>query len=424
MAALLIFPPLVQPARAQEAAVDVAQQPGDELEALRVFFDCRRGSRCDLDFYRTEIPYLNYTRDRADADVHVLVTSEETGAGGRLHNLDFIGLGDFEGIDDRLTLTTLPNMAAEQSLTDLAALLEMGLVRYLARTAHAQRIQVDYENGGEVPVAVVPGTDPWNFWTLRVNSNVEFDVDERRQSYGFGGGVSADRITEQLKLEASVRGEYDHRTFKTSDSTSVVSVSESWGVDALSVWSLSDHWSMGVSAEVSHSSFANRDVEAQVGPALEFNIFPYSESTRRRFNFLYAIRMRHTRYIKETVFLTMEETRPHHRLHAGLSVRQPWGESWGSLNFSQYLDDRAKNRFSVRVGANFRLTRGLSLNLNAGYARIRDQVNVPLGDATLEEVLLRQRVLQSGYEYGASVGFSYTFGSIYSSVVNPRLDRL
>ena len=56
-------------------------------------------------------------------------------------------------------------------------------------------------------------------------------------------------------------------------------------------------------------------------------------------------------------------------------------------------------------------------------SRIRDQLSLPARGATPEEVLLRLRQLQSGYEYGVSFSLTYTFGSIFSSVVNPRFGQ-
>ena len=39
---------------------------------------------------------------------------------------------------------------------------------------------------------------------------------------------------------------------------------------------------------------------------------------------------------------------------------------------------------------------------------------------TDEEILLRQRELATSFQYFVSLGVSYTFGSIFSNVVNPR----
>ncbi len=409
-------------ALAQEsAAADAAP-----LGALRVFFDCSggRGGTCDFDFYRREIPFVNYTRDREDSEVHVLLTSEQTGSGGRRYTLDFIGRARFVDVDDRLEVTTRANLSQEQQLTAIADMLKLGLIRYIARTDQAANLDVAYEGlESDAGTVATPESDPWNFWTFRLRGNANLNVDERTEFYRIGGGLSANRITDGLKLEFSLGGNYNESTFETSDTTSVTSIRESYDFEALNVWSLSNHWSIGISYEAEHSTFENHDVRLNIAPALEYNIFPYAESTRRQFSILYTIGASYADYIEETVFLKTTETLARHSLSASLSIRQPWGGSFGFMEFSQFLNDVSKNRFQVFLGADFRLFRGLSLNVNANYERIRDQINLPAGDATEEEVLLRQRILGSGFEYSFSMGFSYTFGSIFSNVVNPRLDR-
>ena len=64
-----------------------------------------------------------------------------------------------------------------------------------------------------------------------------------------------------------------------------------------------------------------------------------------------------------------------------------------------------------------------SVSLEGSASRIRDQVSLPRRDATPEEVLLRLRRLQSGFEYSFDVGFTYTFGSIFNNIVNPRFGQ-
>jgi hypothetical protein len=55
---------------------------------------------------------------------------------------------------------------------------------------------------------------------------------------------------------------------------------------------------------------------------------------------------------------------------------------------------------------------------------VRDQLYLAAGTLSRDEVLTQQRALQTSYQYNAFVGLSYTFGSIFNSVVNPRLDNL
>ena len=71
--------------------------------ALRVFLDCERG--CDTAFIRGEIPYINYIRDRLDAQVHVMVTRERSGS-GREYTLMFYGFEAFSGFDQKLRYYT------------------------------------------------------------------------------------------------------------------------------------------------------------------------------------------------------------------------------------------------------------------------------------------------------------------------------
>ena len=63
---------------------------------------------------------------------------------------------------------------------------------------------------------------------------------------------------------------------------------------------------------------------------------------------------------------------------------------------------------------------GLSLNLRGSVSQIHDQLALQKEGATEEEILLNLRQLETSYDYNASIGLRYTFGSIYSNVVNPR----
>ena len=59
-----------------------AQTPGPLDRELRVYFDCPN-TTCDEDFLIQQIPWVDFVRDRAVADVHVLVNDESTGGGGQ-----------------------------------------------------------------------------------------------------------------------------------------------------------------------------------------------------------------------------------------------------------------------------------------------------------------------------------------------------
>ena len=177
---------------------------------------------------------------------------------------------------------------------------------------------------------------------------------------------------------------------------------------------------MGRSGLRSESSFSNEDLTLRFAPALEYNLFPYEESTRRQLRFLYSLGITHLDYTEETIFFKTEEVVPDHRVGVAMEVRQPWGSSRLSVQLVQHLNDLSRHRLNFSGGVDLRLIKGLAFNLNGGFTRVRDQINLPAGGATEEEILTQQRELQTGAEYFFQVGFSYTFGSIFSNVVNPR----
>ena len=81
-----------------------------------------------------------------------------------------------------------------------------------------------------------------------------------------------------------------------------------------------------------------------------------------------------------------------------------------------------KYRAESYASVNLKVGKGLSLNVGGRVSWIRDQVSLPKGEATRDEVLVRQRQLATSYEYRVFVGMSYTFGSIFNNIVNPRFE--
>lgn len=71
---------------------------------------------------------------------------------------------------------------------------------------------------------------------------------------------------------------------------------------------------------------------------------------------------------------------------------------------------------------NLRVFRGLELNVFGQAARIKDQLYLSKEGLSPEEILVRRRQLGTDFQYFASVGLSYRFGSIFNNVVNPRFE--
>src|ERR687889_2782963 len=116
-----------------------AATPSAPRTAVRVFLDC---NRCDEAFLKREVTFIDYVRNREDADVHVLVTTQRTGSGGTQFVLQFIGQGAFRGVDQSLTYSASQTATSDEIRAGFAQMFTLGLVRYAAESTLADRLHV------------------------------------------------------------------------------------------------------------------------------------------------------------------------------------------------------------------------------------------------------------------------------------------
>ncbi len=385
-------------------------------QAPKVFIDCRG---CDRDFFREEIPYVNYVRDRKDADVHVLITDQRTGSGGREYTFAFIGLKEFEGLDFTLVYASGPNDTRDETRKGQVDVLKRGLFPYLLNTPICELIDLDFRQKVQFkPTAV---KDPWNFWVFSASLEGDFGGEKSRSSRSLDANISANRVTPELKIRLGLSGEFDRKEYEY-DSDHIVSTQEEKNFAGLVVKSLNDHWSVGGYLEAHANTYNNLDLYFTLAPAVEFNFFPYSESTRRQLRMLYKVGYNRVRYIEETIYDKTEEKLLNQSLTTTLEIREPWGSASTSLEGSHYFHDFSKYRIQLRGYVSVRVFKGFSFDIRGRYERIHDQLSLPKAGATLDEILLRRKELETNYDYSFSVGLRFTFGSVYSNVVNPRFE--
>ena len=407
------------------AGVSGAQDAGRGPAALRVFLDC---NRCDFDYLRREITFVNYVRDRYDAQVHVLVTTENSG-GGRLYTLDFIGLEEFADRGVSYTYSESRTDTDDETREGLAQVLRVGFLHYIIDTPMAYDIRIGAGGGGGVgtglagggrrPVMAQPDDDPWDFWVFRLSTNARVSGEASREQRNFNGSASANRTTEEWIVRAEFEGSYRETVTRLS-SGDFTDVRTSHELDGQLVKTLGDHWGASIRGESSGSTFLNQDQRIQVLPGVEFNLFPYSESSRRSLTFAYEMGLESFDYLEETIFGKMEETLAAQEVEITFDVEQPWGDSRVRMRYNSYVNDLSKYSTSVFGNLSFRVVRGLSVFASASTELVRDQVYLSNKELTDEEILIERRQLATDSRYRVSFGFSYTFGSIFNNVVNPR----
>lgn len=395
-------------------ALLVTQTPAPQQSRLRVFLDCD----CFQSYIREEVGFVDYVRDRESADVHVLGQSRETGGSGREYALRFVGAGRFAGTDLELKAVTAAADTEDTRRRAVASTMRVGLLTYLAKLGLPQGLEVDVET--DTAASAAQGADRWNLWVYSVSASAELRAEESQREVEWSVSSGAERVTRDWKMAFGLDLGQSIEKFDLDEDEPLESRRHNRELEAVVVKSLGEHWSAGMLSETSSSSFENRKFRFGIAPAVEYNVFPYSQYTSRQLRTQYYIGPIHTRYYETTLFDKLRETRLLHAVNVTLDQREPWGTLQARLELEQYLPKTNQYRLEFNGDVNIRIVRGLSLSIEGGASRIRDQISLPKRGATQEEVLLRLRRLQSGYEYNFDVGFTYTFGSIYNNIVNPR----
>lgn len=391
--------------------------------ALRAYLDCQEMG-CDRDFLVTEMKWVNWMRERLDADLHLLVTSEATGSGGRRYTVVAIGQRQFAGRADTLSFTANSNDSDDLRRRGLLRVISQLLLPYAARTPLGGRLSVSFAAPAGTASATTAARDRWNFWTYSISANGYANGEKRQSSGNYFTDIDANRTTEEWKIRLNGNFSYNTSKYEFSDGTTYTSLQRSFGLSSMAVKSVGAHWSAGGRVQAERSDYLNTDLDATAAGAIEWDYYPYKDFTRRKLTVLYSLGMQHYRYRETTIYGKDSESRPKHTLSVGIARRQPWGSVNVSLSGSQFLNDLKYYNAGIFGGVDMRVGKGFSVNLSGSLSRVRDQLYLPRGEATDEDVIARQQALSTNFRYFVFAGLRYQFGSMFNSVVNPRFGSM
>lgn len=393
---------------AQEADADSLRK-----NAVKIFLDCRS---CDMNYTREQIPFVNYVRDVKEADIFILVTTQGSGSGGNQYTYTFIGQYGFKGMNDTLTYTSNPDETTTIQRSKRTNLLKMGLMQYVARTPVASEIVISHS--GRIQAEEV--IDKWNNWVFELQTSPRFNAEESFSRLFFSNSVEIRRITEEMKLEIELDQSTNRQRYKNDDGTSTLYIRNDESIRGLFVKSLGEHWSAGIRTNLMRATNPNFDLDLQVMPAIEYDIYPYSQATHKQLRINYSIGPQFSNYIDTSIYNKMKETLYKHELRLAYQVQEKWGSVNVSLSGSNYFHDWSKNKVVLEGFIRLRILKGLSLSINGDVGYINDQLNLRKGDLSEAERLLRLKEQATSFSVGGGLSITYTFGSIYNNIVNPR----
>jgi hypothetical protein len=412
---IMLLPFIVLPMNSQ--GQPPSEESNNRKSAVKIFFDC---VQCDMNYIRQEIPYINYVRDVNEAQIYVLETSQNAGSGGNKYTYTFQGLENFKGMNDTLAYTTSPDQTTTIVREMRTKMLKMGLVQYVAKTPLFSEIEIKHNQNLEAAEVV----DKWNNWVFELSTEPRFNAEEANSRINLNNTINISKITPDIKLQVALNQYYSRDKYNiysgTDSAYSTTYITGRKAFNGLFTKSINDHWSAGLNWKSGSSTKENYKFQSEFLPSIEYDIYPYSEATHRQLRVLYGVGYQYNRYVDTTLLGSTQEGLGKQSLSIAYQIQKKWGSINLSLDASNYLNDFSKNRVELTSFVNVRLFKGLSLRVNGSVAHINDQINLKGGGYSEAERLLKLSEIGTKYRISGGIEITYTFGSIYNNVVNPR----
>ena len=396
-------------------------------DRLKVYIDCQTG--CDMTFIRSEINIVDFLLDRQAADVHVLVTDQNTGSGGDEYQMIFFGQNHFIGIKDTLRFINEANNTDFEERALFLKYLKIGLTPFIARTKMGKELDIKMKTD-KMPDSSNKSSlitkDPWNYWVFRIETYGSVNLDEVYKQTSLSGSLSATRITEDIKLAFELNGGKNRSQFEYEDDNgnieNFINKNNNYNLSHFLVKSMTDHWSWGYEVSASRNTFSNNKFRSLLRTGFEYNIFPYKLVNTKSLTFSYVVDARRNNYIDTTLYDKIKETLFGHAVKGQLKVNQKWGTIFLGTEFHNFFNNWKFLNWETEIELDIRITGGLTFFVFSSASLVRDQIYLPKEGATAQEVLTRRRQLASGYNFFTHFGISYRFGSKLNNFVNPRFD--
>lgn len=385
-----------------------------QSEKVKVFLSCR----CDDDFIKQNTLVFDYVRDRTLSDIEVFVFEISNAGGGRKYSFEYKGKNAFQNMDNEISTNIPSNLTFVEAREKLLKTYKLGMVFFLQNTSFQNQLEVNFYDDKNKPEEL--SLDQWKNWVFEVSGSFNLENEKSIKEEEYNLGLEVDRVTEMWRIRSDF-GMRRSVKFFSGDEESYNSERKRTFFSGSIVKSLSNHFSTGVFGYYLNDTFRNYRSFVNFSPALEYNFIPYSEVLTREITLAYKIGYNFYEYFEKTIYGFLNQEMFNQSLTLNLRYREKWGSIYSYLVASQFLDQPDQNRLTLNNNINLRIVRGLSLRISGNFQLIRDQINLPQGEASIEDLLLRQRQISTNFQNRISLGLSYTFGSIFNNIVNTRL---
>jgi len=394
-----------------------------ENNKLKVFVD---GEIPDFDYVKRTLTFIDFVTDQNVCDVYVLTSNRSTGGNGDFYYFMFTNKLSSSNDTFELNCITYANDTPDDVRSKFTETLKSGLVPFLNRGDAKYTIVVNpLKPEDESSLSKVDKSkNPWDFWVFNLGLAGEFNLEERKKEYAYKLEFKANRITDIWRIRNDYRFKKEEEIItriNDLESTDIRVLNQQKRIRSRVVYSLTNNWSAGLFFLNSQDTYKNIRYNSSIAPAIEYNIFPWTEVSRRAFTISYSLGVSWFGYNEPTIFNKTSEQRWRQKFETELEVIEKWGVIGIKLEGTHYFPEFKDYSIDLNVNLSFRIARGLFLEFGLEANKINDQFYLPLSELSDEELLLNVRKLPTSYEISGDIGIRYQFGSIFNSIVNQRL---
>lgn len=382
-----------------------------QVEKIKAYIDCR----CDENYLKQQTSFLEYVRDQDLADIEIFVRDVWNPAGSRAFEIKIDGNNEYKELSSTTLAIGFANDTSSTLREKLLNKLKLALVPFLDKADYSLKLDIDSNFD-----KLIIDDEKWKNWVFELSGSYNSDREESRKTNRYDIEFEIDKLTPDWRIGIELERSESNRRYYSDDNV-YSSNRKTTRIRGRVVRSISDHFSTGVFFGASQNTYENLDFSSYLSPAIEYSYFPYEDVLSKEITLAYRVGFGKRNYIEKTIYGFEKQNLTSQTLSMNIRFRQKWGNISTAINATQYLNDGSKKRFSFRSDLDFRIFEGLALRLSGNINLIREQYNLAAGSTSIEELLLQQRQIATDYETRFSIGLSYTFGSIYNSIINTRL---
>jgi hypothetical protein len=345
--------------------------------------------------------------------------------------LIFLGQEKFARMKDTLVFFNTNVDTEDIKRKRMLQFLKLGLTTYIARSPQAENLEISFGDMTSDKSDTLKAKDKYNLWQFSIGTSGFFNGNRNNSSRSLGSFLSASRETEKESVSIDFGNNLDREKFTLfyrengiDTSRTIIATRDQQYLFSYYRRKLNEHWGLAINLQGSRSIVDNLDLSANLNPAIEYSVLPYKDFNTSRIVLKYNIGPQYLDYADSTIYLKVKELLVQQGIGATASFTKPWGTLSFGVQFENYLSDFDKNNLFIGGGFSWNVTKGLRFGIGGNFQFIHDQISIPKGDVSIEDLLTERRLIGTTYSYFFGTGISYTFGSIYNSQVNPTFKGL